>query len=126
MGDVDLALRHVATRHPYDIAQMALPGVTPEMPVAWFDSQSARLERRLDKGLMVTRPADRVIVHNSTGHSSTRGSARRPSRRPPARCSDRQRARRPARRNRDTARARHGDPLRAQRPPRPLSQSPWE
>lgn len=64
MGDVDLALRHVATRHPYDIARVALPGVTSETPVAWFDSQSARQERRLDKGLMVTRPTDRVIVNN--------------------------------------------------------------
>ncbi len=64
MGNIDLALRSVATRHPYDIARQALPDVTPETPLVWLDTQHARAELRLDKGMMVTRATGRVVIHH--------------------------------------------------------------
>ena len=64
MGDVDIALRQVATRHPEDLARLFVPPGTPILSMRWLDTQLAARERRADKGLLVQLATHRLAIHN--------------------------------------------------------------
>jgi hypothetical protein len=51
MGNADIALRHVARRHPEDLARAFLPEGASIDVSGWMDTQVTSLERRLDKAL---------------------------------------------------------------------------
>ena len=63
MGDVDIALRHVTTRHPEDIARRFVPAGEEIVSMRWLDTQVASRERRLDKGLLVQLRGHRLVIH---------------------------------------------------------------
>jgi len=64
MGDVDLALRNVATHCPAELVQwLALPGEVVRA-LRWIDTQLALRERRADKGLIAQHDGYRVIYHH--------------------------------------------------------------
>ena len=63
MGDVDIALRQVTTRHPEDLAWcFARAGQTPRS-ARWIDTQLAARELRADRGLLMELPAIRLVGH---------------------------------------------------------------
>ena len=64
MGDVDLALRNVATHCPEELVRMlAAPGEVVRW-LRWIDTQLALRERRVDKGLIAQHDGYRVIYHH--------------------------------------------------------------
>jgi len=64
MGDVDLALRNVATHCPEELVQvLAEPGEVVRS-LRWIDTQLALRERRADKGIVAQHDGYRVIYHH--------------------------------------------------------------
>jgi hypothetical protein len=63
MGKIDIALRHVAQRHPEHLIRPLLaPGLSLEIG-AWIETQLTTLERRLDKTLAVRVAGALRLVH---------------------------------------------------------------
>jgi hypothetical protein len=63
MGHYDIALRHVARRHPEDLARALLPPGVPFDVVGWFDTQLTLVERRSDKALDLSVAGERRLLH---------------------------------------------------------------
>lgn len=64
MGDVDLALRNVATHCPEELVRLLAPPGEEFRAVRWIDTQLALRERRGDKGLIAQHNGYRVIYHH--------------------------------------------------------------
>jgi len=63
MGHADIALRHIANRHPGDLARAILPGAETIAVHGYLDSQLTHIERRLDKSFDISLAADRHALH---------------------------------------------------------------
>jgi hypothetical protein len=63
MGDIDLALRHVATHCPEELVRMLAPPGDRVYDVRFVDTQLALRERRVDKGILAQHDGYRVIYH---------------------------------------------------------------